>query len=715
MVRVLHPVVAIRCLKQLAEDNFDQFPQSTKVIMNDFYVDNLLIGSNDLNELNKTCKEVYNILGSAQFILRKWISNNSQVLAGLPFSNISNSTLKLGQNESCKTLGIEWVTHLDILKYKSLECNINTQLITKRSILSTIAQIFDPLGLLSPIIIVSKLLIQHLWIERLPWDSKIPPHLEKQFLQFKMSLIKLNQIEIPRNTIPKNYKLIDVHCFCDSSKDAYAAAIYLRSKDENDNFQVHLLCAKSKVAPLKTISIPKLELCAGLLGAQLMELVKKSMNIDVPIIYWSDSQIVLNWIHTEPSKLQVFVSNRVSKIQSLTDIFNWRYISTKENPADLATRGITTHQLISSIWWSGPSFLKTFESNWPNIDYFLSFKELPELRKNVAVLSTVTKDYNYLFTRFSCLNKLKRITAFCIRFYTNINCKLNKTAIITGPLSVFELTTAHYTLIRIAQSETFEKEILTLKKGISLNKNDRLSPLTPFVDEKGILRVGGRLKHTDLPFDSKHPILLCSRHPLTKLIFEYKHKVLLHPGTQLLLSSVRQYYWVIRGKDLSKAVVRNCLTCFKFKPQHFTSPMAALPNNRVKPSFPFATTGIDYAGPFFVLSKPGRGAKLTKCYLAVFVCFCTKAVHLELVSNLTTECFLACLRRFMARRGIPHTIYSDNGSTFIGARNELKDLGHFISKVKASIVDSTSSENIKWVFIPPYTGGIITGGFGKQL
>lgn len=236
-----------------------------------------------------------------------------------------------------------------------------------------------------------------------------------------------------------------------------------------------------------------------------------------------------------------------------------------------------------------------------------------------------------------------------------------------------------------------------------LNKKHKLSSLAPFIDDKGVLRVGGRLRNTYLPYNVKHPVLLPSGHIFTELVFRHKHNIMMHAGPQLLLAAVRQFYWPIGGRNMSKKIVKECVTCFRFSPTPCISPMSNLPDNRLKPNFPFMTTDIDYAGPFFILNKPGRGSKLVKCYLAVFVCFCTKAVHLEIITNLTTESFLACLKRFTSRRGIPERIYSDNGSTFVGASHELCDLGQFLHKHRDCIIDCTSDQKIQLVFIPPYS------------
>lgn len=700
------PYLAIKCLKDLANQHNENYPEACQIIHNDFYVDDLLTGSNDLTELKTRCKEIYSILESGHFILRKWVSNDAQVISDISHSYISNSVLDLGKNESCKTLGIQWVPVSDNLKYNIKKCSLdNKNPVTKRNILSIIAQIYDPLNLLSPTIITFKLIIQKLWSLRIPWDSSVPSDLEQLFIKMLKGLPCLNDLYIPRTVIPEGFNLVDVHCFCDASKDAYACSIYVRSKDIQDNIHVHLLCAKSKVAPLKTITIPKLELCASLLGCQLIELVTNSLSLSVPIIMWSDSQVTLSWIGTEPSLLQVFVANRVAKIQSFSNLHDWRYVNTKNNPADLATRGISPECLLnSSLWWTGPPFLKTDTSDWPdNNNYSIPFNQLPELKKKVVILQTTINENHYIFMKFSSLLKLRRVTALCIRFFNNLKNKKNKLDLQTGHISVSELNDANESLIKLAQKESFNSELNLLNKNGNLNKKHKLSSLAPFIDTKGIMRVGGRLKNTYLSYEVKHPVLLYSNHPFTKLIFDYKHKQLLHPGPQLLLASIRQFYWPVGGLNLAKKTVKNCILCFKFNPTPASCPMASLPDNRIKPSLPFKITGIDYAGPFFILNKPGKGAKLVKCYLAVFICFCTKAVHLEIVSCLTTESFLACLKRFTSRRGLPSQIFSDNGSTFIGASNELRDLGKFLQTNQGYIIDSTSQDNIHWVFIPPYT------------
>ncbi|XP_072377951.1 uncharacterized protein [Diabrotica undecimpunctata] len=277
--------------------------------------------------------------------------------------------------------------------------------------------------------------------------------------------------------------------------------------------------------------------------------------------------------------------------------------------------------------------------------------------------------------------------------------------LVTGSNDLSELQTRCKDIsdiIKLAQLKSIAEEISILNSNKQLPIKHKVSNLTPFLDENYVLRVGGLLRLSGLDFNSKHPILISSNHPFTKLLFEHKHKVLLHAGPQLLLSSIRQYYWPIRGRDLARKTVRNCLTCFKFKPTFASCTMASLPEAPTTPSLPFQHCGIDFAGPFLLNNKSGRGAKEIKGYVCVFVCFCNKAVNLELITNLTTDCFLSCLKRFIARRGIPNDIYSDNGSTFVGARNELKQFGQFLLKNNTYIHNYAIDYNINWHFIPPY-------------
>lgn len=705
------PYLAIRCLKQLALENQSQYESATQVILNDFYVDDLLTGCDRIQDLSTLCKEVSFILKTGCFELRKWISNNSKVLEGVTDSTVPNGILLLGENESSKTLGIQWVSNPDILTYRVNDIK-HSNSITKRAILSAISQIYDPLGLLSPCIILTKILIQKLWTLQLSWDDCIPSDLGEQWEEFKVQLGEVNKLQIPRHALCKNSVKIQLHGFCDASQNAYAACIYVRSTDSANNTVTHLLCAKTRVAPLKSISIPRLELCGALMLSKLMKRVADSLTIDANCFYWCDSQVVLWWLKTQPSMLQVFVGNRVSEIQSLTRVEDWYYVNTLYNPSDPASRGIMPRNLCNlSIWWHGPSWLSLPENEWPILPILSCETRLPELRKELNVFTVTTQDSNPIFYRFSNLHKLKIVVAYCFRFFTN--CKIKNGNRQTGILTAQDLEFALLRLIMLAQEECYKIEIGILKTNAVLPPKHKLSSLTPFIDEKGFLRVGGRLQLSNYNKDIKHPLVLSSKHNLTKLIFSFEHIRLMHAGPQLLLASIRQRYWPISGRNLAKQTVRNCLTCYRFKPNPINPIMGMLPEHRVMPLSPFQITGVDYAGPFLIKDRKGRGCKTSKCYLCLFVCFSTKALHLELATDMTTEAFIASLRRFIARRGRPIHIYSDNGSTFVGAQRELQILSEFIRANNVKIVEHAATENITWHFIPPYSpnfGGLWEAG-----
>ncbi|XP_039759903.1 uncharacterized protein LOC120633641 [Pararge aegeria] len=246
----------------------------------------------------------------------------------------------------------------------------------------------------------------------------------------------------------------------------------------------------------------------------------------------------------------------------------------------------------------------------------------------------------------------------------------------------------------------FADEYILLKANRPLPKNSRLNSLSPFMDSNKLIRVGGRLKNSCYTFDVKHPILLCSKHNLTQIIFQKEHIRLMHAGPQLLLSHVRQKYWPLGGRNLARRVVHGCVRCFRFKAKPFQPVMGDLPKDRTKLEFPFLHTGVDYAGPVLIANRKGRGAKLTKAYICIFVCFAVKALHLELVTDLTKEAFLAAFLRFISRHGKPISVTSDNSTTFIGASN---DLTSFFSQCSENIKNELSNRGIEFKTIPPYT------------
>nr|CAI5865091.1 unnamed protein product [Callosobruchus analis] len=372
-----------------------------------------------------------------------------------------------------------------------------------------------------------------------------------------------------------------------------------------------------------------------------------------------DSSIVLAWLRTSPSLLKPFVDSRVAEIQKLTESFVWKHVSTKDNPADLLSRGVRPEAIQDcALWWFGPTWLKSDKDLWPNPQHLIS--DLPELRKTLKV---VIIDQNVInFERFSSLARLKRSFAYSLRFIKN--SKEPKPDLHLGHLSTSEINDAFHSLIRISQLLSFPSDYQRLKEGNNLSSSSRILSLSPFMDRDGLIRVGGRLKNSNLPYCRKHPILLNSSHYLTKVIIRKAHLDLLHAGTEQVLSHVRETFWPISERSVARQVVKKCVTCAKFSTKIVQPVMGNLPASRVTPDFPFSKVGVDYCGPFLIKGKRGRGSTSSKCWIALFVCFVTRAIHLELVTSLTTEAFMQTLKRFMGRRGKPNDLYSDNGTNF---------------------------------------------------
>lgn len=699
--------LAIRCLFELANICQQDHPKISDIVKKDMYCDDLLVSIDSVQEAEYVCQTISQLFESAGFILRKWVSNNPKIIKQLNTDDIDNKIINLNPDETTQTLGLCYSPNEDTLRFKidNSLAKINP---TKREVLSIISKIFDPLGLLSIFTISVKIFMQQLWLAKLQWDDVLSPELNEIWLTLCTRLTRLNDFRIPRHVMCQTPTHIEIHGFADASLKAYGACAYIKTISAN-NMSINLLCSKTKVAPLKQLTIPRLELSAAVLLVRLVEKIKNSLDLPLNhIYYWTDSKIVLAWIKTEPYRLETFVANRVSQIQSLSSISAWNYVPSKENPSDLLTRGVDSSKIKDlQIWWYGPPFLQSDQTQWPAQESLICESEIPEIKNNSPCYATQVSDLRYLFENCSTIAKTERVAAYCLRFINN--CRTCKELRKKGLLTVSEREAGLNLAIRLCQKQSFQNELKLLSQNLPLPRNSKLSYLNPFYDKSlNIIRVGGRLENSNFEFNKKHPIVIPKKHHFSKILFRSEHLRLLHAGPQLLLSSIRDKYWPIGGRLLARQTTRTCIPCFKIKPKPISNIMGNLPTNRVSIQAPFTNVGVDYAGPFLIKNKAGRGAKITKCYVCVFICFATKAAHLELVSDLTTEAFILSLRRFASRRGMPSQIFSDNGKNFIGANNRLHELGKFL-KNNSDLTRSLVNERFNWNFLPPYSphmGGI---------
>lgn len=664
------PFLSVRCLRQLAIECNDA--DVKRIITHDFYVDDMITGSNNKDKLLELCEKTANVLSTGCFPLRKWVFNFKH--DDLPSSSHTLKDLSLGEPTQSKTLGLSWISQSDELNYQS-KVRLPSNKITKRVILSTISQIFDPLGLLSATIMTVKILLQKLWLLKIGWDTQLPEEVANEFNRFLNNLDVLNNLRIPRHAFAKKCTRAELHVFTDASQKAYGACAYIRTLTQNGNVTVRLLCAKGKVAPLKPLTVPRLELCGALTGAKLCVKIIDSLRWEFDeVSLWTDSTIVLGWLRMAPYQLKTYVQNRVVEVQEMTRDYAWHHVATQDNPADLVSRGVDLKSLQKlSLWWEGPHFLSNpnFSPRLIETPMVGQATDLPEVKvlhaQNVTSQDSCFSDTVITFTRFSQFNRMQRAMAYAKRFIHNARSPCKK---LTGALDVDELREAVITLARLSQQESFP-EYTTLRNNKPLTKRSNLMKLSVFIDETKLIRVGGRLSNSpDFDYNKKHPILLSAKHYFTHLLFRYEHLRLLHAAPQLLLFTIRESWWPIGGRNLAKKVVHDCVTCTRLSGKTLTPIMGNLPAERLAPSFPFAVSGVDYFGPVFVLNRKGKGAKLIKAYVSLFICFATRAIHLELVGDLSTDAYLLALKRFISRRGKPDEIFSDNGRNFTGLMTE---------------------------------------------
>jgi hypothetical protein len=362
----------------------------------------------------------------------------------------------------------------------------------------------------------------------------------------------------------------------------------------------------------------------------------------------------------------------------------------------------------------GPSWLHSNVADLsPNtLNTAIDHDEIPERRKQTIVAAEVMTIPLPVLTKISSFHKLNRIIAYCLRWLHNHRKSKQGQLGDSGAIKIHELQRAKITIIQLVQKQAFADDLKILRQNKALPNKSRLLTLSPFLSKNNLIRVGGRLRNASLKFDTKHPILLPNDHHVTKLIVEQTHIENLHSGAEGTLAALRQNYWIISPRSLIRQVIHRCNSCFRCNPKRVTQMMGDLPACRLESNRPFLISGVDYLGPILIKESTGRGKRNVKAYVSIFVCLVTKAVHLELVGNLTTESFLGALHRLIARRGHVRHLYSDNGSNFIGAANqETKKFKSFLksSEFQSDVINKLTERNTEFHFIParsPHMGGL---------
>ncbi len=702
------PFCANYALRRTISDHIHSFePNLHPSVVRDFYVDDYLTSVENEEMAKVIVSELPKLLTLGGFELVKWISNSGEVMAQLDPEACACPLQELYRDDSCqRTLGIMWHIVKDAFVFASVEPPKHP---TRRSLLAFVASIFDPLGFVAPIILPGKLILQSLCHQKFGWDNPLDDRALQDMSSWIGVLETMKSIEIQRCLIFRKESSADLelHVFSDASEAAFGAVAYLRYTT-GDTIHCRFLMGKSRVAPLKFVTVPRLELTAALVAANLSSHILKELDLPVRrVILWTDSAIVLRYLTNCSSRYVTFVANRVRRILELTDASQWRHVPTSSNPADIASRKLTPRSVQKmSLWFNGPDFLRNDEASWPNnLEVPRAEDSELEVKRVVAVTST-RPDHEWLrklCARSRNWSKLLRCLAWLARFkqylfikcFSNVDARLN-----VGNIKVQETIRAGRDVVRIVQMVAFGQSTMGSSNTLRASTCSELSGLKPYTYD-GMLCLGGRIQRTIR--DNPLPILP-SNHVVTEMVINHHHELSGHSGASYVLASVRREFWVIKGMATVRRVLKQCGACRLLNARQCGQAMAMLPMFRVESDFyPFIHTGLDYFGPFRV--KFNRSE--VKRFGCLFTCMQSRAIHIEVAHSMSTDSFLMALTRFISRRGKPAVIYSDNGSNFVGAEEELRKLCYSLDQ--RQIQEAMLSRQIDWRFNPPsasHRGGV---------
>ena len=643
------------------------YPTTTKYLRTSIYVDDFITSVPTNEDLGTTINETKLIFQEMKMKMHKWNSN----------AKINDAS----DISTVKVLGIHWNTKTDSLGVKF---EVTTNIRTKRHLASVVCGFYDPVGLFSPFTLKFKLLLQKCWQLKCDWDDPLPVDYINEASKLASECSEVNEMSIQRylQFSLEDQCIVQLHGFGDASPNAYGSAVYLFCRTSTST-AVNLVASKSRLASPKSMSLPRLELMAAVINARLLKKICDEMPFikNLEVYAWSDSKVALCWIQGTGRDYKQFVHNRTSEIRRLVKVENWRYINSKDNPADFLTKSFKAKAwLHSDLWWHGPQALhdnnKVHDVPKEETVILQADKELKSSFKQLTI--SISKPIIDI-TRFSQFNRLLHTMCYVFKVFHRLK---------TPDFSAHDLQQAKVYLIKLCQQQQFPEEYSTLMASKVVSNSSRLFLLQPFLDDKFLIRVRGRIGESELPYDTRHPIILSNKCHFTHLIIRHFHLDSFHSGVSHLTNQLRQTYWILKCRQTVKSVIHQCIKCRGFKAKQCCERFAPLPPDRVTASQfrAFECTGVDYFGPI-IMTKDN-----TKLYVLLLTCLKVRAVHLELTTSLDTSNFIKAFKRFVSRRGVPTVIRSDNAKTF---------------KCASSIL--CGKYNIQWLFNverAPWTGGV---------
>ena len=696
-------------------------------ILSSFYVDDMLNSDDKVDVAIKKVATAQDACKRGGFNLTKFVCNNEEVLRSVhPEKQAAKSDCIFDNNREKieRALGVHWCIETDTFKFR---ITLQDTPLTRRGILSTISSIYDPLGLASPFLLKGRKILQKITVLSDGWDSQVPSDLASSWIHWRSTLPDLEKLSIQRCYKPDSFKEVmssSMHIFSDASTEGYGVACYLRQVDVENSVSVSLVLGKSRVCPLKSVTIPRLELTAATSAVKLAAMVKEELNIPNlgRAMYWTDSKICLGYISNETKRFKIFVANRITVIRNYSHKDQWRHVSTDSNPADHASRGIKVEDEKSvSQWLNGPEFLSKPEDEWAHLHEVPEVDEVdPEIKRSIVVHASKVSSSNHslistLEERISSWSKMVRVVAI-IKFFVK-QCRTRKEERTKLLLNVENSLDSARCIISMTQRKYMSEEIKSgraadVQPTRQSRKKNSLGKLDPFLSYDGILRIGGRLGNAYLADEEKHPAILPRKSIIARRIAEHYHKEINHLGRTSTLNEIRQHgFWLLNANTVVRSVIHQCSRCKFLRGKLCEQKMADLPEERFSTEGPFTISGMDMFGPFYV--KDGR--KTIKRFVVLFTCLSSRAVHLETTENINTDSFIQALRRFVSRRGHIRQLYSDNGTNFIGAENEFKkaydEMNH--DRIEEFLLDQ-SCDLIEWKKIPP-SASHMGGAWERQI
>jgi hypothetical protein len=627
-----------------------KYPNEVKEIRDGLYVDDLMTGGESVESVSTKREKAVEVFEDGSFKLHKWHSNVMDLEENTPKSAVNKPNEDSTNKRETKLLGLTWNKTKDTLTVETKQEPVTT----KREALSELAKVYDPLGLVSPSTVVAKQLYREMCEAKLSWDGALTEQIKKRWEEWQ--LVASTTFTVPRSLapFPQPVTAVTLHAFGDASKLGVSAAVYAVVEQENGTTQ-GLVCSKSRLAK-KSLTIPRLELVAAHMAKNLVTNVERAIDTMkvVAVHCWSDSTVTLYWINGRGEYRQ-FVSNRVAKIKEQAHI-QWHHVPTDGNPADLGSQGSAC--VDSELWRNGPDWLR-HPSKWPpNIVPEPSQESSAEAKMSKYVFTTtnatprVADELDELLEAHE-LRKVLMIGAWVRRFIENCRRKRLGDDLEQGPIKTVEIQIQLSWWIKRAQGDASDNnEIGKDEVKLNLQRN-----------ESGLLECRGRI-------EGEYPIYIPQNHPFAHKLVERAHLSTLHGGVGMTMAKIRENYWIPKLRRLVKRVRTRCWGCKRFRALSYEKPPPGkLPSTRTKGTTPFEVVGVDFAGPIRYKTK---GKTFRKSYLVLYGCSLTRAVHLEVLRSLELLEFLSSLKRFIARRGRPSVIYSDNGTTFKAASKWLK-------------------------------------------